>query len=181
MDCTGKLYSVSRDWKSGKIILSFLLNEEPTEEISLISCFEKLAIKVKKFRKKRSSDANAYMWVLITEIANHPDIRSTKEEIYEQMLQKQPRIYEDDKGHVLITVRADVDMARVDGHWIFYKGNGKFSSYFKLKGTSEYDSSEMAQFVDMVVQEAKGLGIETLPPKELERLKETWGKVNQSS
>ena len=181
MECSGKLYSVSRDWKTGKIILSFLLNEEPTEEINFISCFEKLVIKVKKFRKKRSLDANAYMWVLITKIATHPDVRSTKEEIYEQLLQTQPHLYEDDKGHVLITVKSDEDMSRIDGHWIFYKGNGKFSSYFKIKGTSEFDSSEMAQFVDMVVQEAKELGIETMTPNELERMKATWGKANLSS
>ena len=174
MECTGKLHSVNRDWKSGKIILSFEINEEPTEAINCISQCELLNITAKKYRKKRSLDANAYCWVLLTKIANHPDVRSTKEEIYEQMLKKQPRVYEDEKGHVLITVKANVDMSKIAGHWMFYKTNGKFTSYFMLKGTSEYDTAEMAHFIDMVVQEAKELGIETLPPNELERMKQAW-------
>lgn len=177
MDCTGKLHSVNRDWRTGKVILSFEIDGEPTEAINCISQCELLNITAKKYRKKRSLDANAYCWVLLTKIANHPDVRSTKEEIYEQMLQKQPRIYEDEKGHVLITVKANVDMSKIAGHWMFYKTNGKFTSYFMLKGTSEYDTAEMSQFIDMLVQEAKELGIETLTPDELERMKQSWRNV----
>jgi hypothetical protein len=37
------------------------------------------------------------------------------------------------------------------------------------------DKKEMAHFIDGIVFECKQLGIETLPPDELERLKEQWG------
>jgi hypothetical protein len=43
-----------------------------------------------------------------------------------------------------------------------------------IKGSSEYDTAEMAKFIDAVVLEAKELGIETLPPAELERMKSLW-------
>ena len=33
----------------------------------------------------------------------------------------------------------------------------------------------MARLVDWIVEEAKGLGIETLPPNELKSMKESWG------
>ena len=174
MECTGKLHSVNRDWKSGKIIIGFELNEEPTEAINNIGLCEKLSITVKKFRQKRSLDANAYCWAIITKIANHPDIKSSKEEVYEEMLQKYGFLYQDEEGYIPVTVKAGVDMSKIEGHWKFYKSNGKFDSYLMIKGSSEYDTVEMSHFIDMVVQEAKELGIETLTPDELERIKATW-------
>lgn len=176
MECTGKLYSVNRDWKSGKIIISFEINEEPAEAINSITSCEKLNIVANPFRKKRSLDANAYCWAIITKIANHPDIKSSKEEVYEEMLQKYGYLYQDEEGYIPVTVKAGVDMSKIEGHWKFYKSNGKFDSYLLIKGSSEYDTSEMAHFIDMVVQEAKGLGIETLTPAELERMKVEWRK-----
>jgi len=174
MECTGKLHSVNRDWKSGKIIIGFELNEEPTEDINFIGLCEKLSITIKKFKQKRSLDANAYCWAIITKIANHPDIKSSKEEVYEEMLQKYGYLYQDEEGYIPVTVKAGVDMSKIEGHWKFYKSNGKFDSYLMIKGSSEYDTAEMAHFIDMVVQEAKELGIETLTPDELERIKATW-------
>ena len=66
-------------------------------------------------------------------------------------------------------------MSKIEGHWKFYKSNGKFDSYLMIKGSSEYNTAEMSHFIDMVVQEAKELGIETLTPDELERMKQAWG------
>ena len=181
MECTGKIHSVNRDWRTGKIILSFEINEEPTEAINTVSQCEQLSITAKKYRKKRSLDSNAYVWVLLTKIANHPEVISSKEEVYEEMLQKYGFLYQDEEGYMPITVKAGVDMSKVVGHWKFYKSNGKFDSYLMIKGSSDYDSSEMAQFVDMVVQEAKGLGIEVLPPDEIERMNQAWQRRSQSS
>ena len=44
-----------------------------------------------------------------------------------------------------------------------------------IKGSSEYDSAEMAHFIDRIVEEAQELGIETATPDELERMKQEWG------
>ena len=175
MDCTGKLHAVNRDWNTGKIIISFELNEEPTEAINDIQSCETLNIHVAKYRKKRSLDANAYCWAIITKIANHPDIKSSKEEIYEEMLQKYGFLYQDEEGYIVGTYKTDTDMSKIPGHWKFYKSNGKFASYLMIKGTSEYNTAEMAHFIDMVVQEAKELDIETLTNDELKRMVSMWG------
>jgi len=174
MECTGKLQSVNRDWKSGNIIISFELNEEPTDAINAIASCEKLSIIAKKFRKKRSLDANAYCWVLCTKIADA--VNSSKDEVYEEMLQKYGYLYQDEDGYIPVTVKAGVDMSKIQGHWKFFKSNGKFDSYLMIKGSSEYDSSEMAKFIDRIVEEAKDLGIETATPAELERMKEQWNQ-----
>lgn len=180
MQCTGRIHSVNRDWKTGKIILAFEINEEPAEAINTASQCEKLDIKAVKYRQKRSLDANAYCWVLMTKIANHPEIKSSKEEVYEEMLQKYGYLYQDEEGYIPVTVKAGVDMSKIEGHWKFYKSSGKFDSYLMIKGTSQYDTAEMAHFIDMVVQEAKELGIETLTPDELGRMVSMWQKRNPS-
>ena len=43
-------------------------------------------------------------------------------------------------------------------------------------GSSEYDSAEMSVFINGIIEEAKELGIETLPPDELERMMTQWGR-----
>lgn len=175
MECTGKIHSINRDWKTNKLHLTLEINEQPTEEINFIASCEKLNIKIDKFKQKRSLDANAYCWVLISEIANHPDIQSSKEEVYEEMLQKYGFLEKDEEGYIVITLKESVDIKRLGGHWKFLKGNGKFNSFIEIKGSSKYNSAEMAHFINQIVLEAQELGIETLPPNEIERMKEMWG------
>lgn len=173
MEWTGKVLNITKDWESNQYQITLSVNEASAMNgIDEIRNCEKLSIKATKYRKKRSLDANAYAWVLFTKIAEAVD--SSKDEVYEEMLQKYGVLYQDDDGYITITVREDVDMTKVQGHWKFYKGNGKFSSYLMIKGSSEYSTSEMAKFIDAVVLEAKELGIETLPPDELERMKRLW-------
>ena len=174
MEATGKLHSVNRDWNTGKIIISFELNEEMKEAINELTLWEKLTIIAKKFRQKRSLDANAYCWVLCTKIAEVVD--SSKDEVYEEMLQKYGFLYQDEDGYIPITVKSGVDMSKIEGHWKFYKSNGKFDSYLMIKGSSQYDSAEMAKFIDRIIEEAKELGIETMTPAELERMKAEWNQ-----
>ena len=173
MEFTGKIQNISTDWQSGLFQVTFSVNEPfAINDIARIQDCEKLNIKADKYRKKRSLDANAYCWVLMTKIAEV--VESSKEEIYEEMLQKYGFLYQDDEGYITITVKANVDMSKIGGHWKFVKTNGSFSSYLLIKGSSEYDSAEMAKFIDQVVYEAKNLGIDTVPPDELERMKATW-------
>jgi hypothetical protein len=43
-----------------------------------------------------------------------------------------------------------------------------------MRGSHTYDSREMSRLIDGTVSEAKELGIETLSPAELERMKQQW-------
>jgi hypothetical protein len=43
-----------------------------------------------------------------------------------------------------------------------------------MRGSHTYDTKEMARLIDGVVYEAKSIGIETLSPDELERMKSLW-------
>ena len=51
-----------------------------------------------------------------------------------------------------------------------------YRTYMMLKGSSEYDTKEMSHLIDGLVSECKEMGIETLPPEELERMMAAYGK-----
>lgn len=175
METTGKLTGASRTLDGRSIILTFEVDASAASQIGNMKMDDLLRIKAVKYRKKRSLDANAYAWVLMSKIANHPDISSSKEEVYEQMLQKYGSIYEEDGAYITVTIEKSVDIAKLPGHWKYIKDNGKFAAYLMIKGSSEYDTAEMSRFIDRIVEEAQELGIETATPDELERMKQEWG------
>ena len=122
---------------------------------------------IKEYKEKRSLSQNSYAWALINELANK--MRMSKEEMYIQML-------EDYSQCLLIPVEKG---KKPNGYFKYYKYiastviNGKEADYYKVfKGSSEFNTEEMTIFLDGVIQECKQLEIETLPPEELERLKQ---------
>ena len=177
MEWTGELIGISQDYKTGKFNATFEINEGVPVVNFLQNLFhKKLSIEAKQFREKRSNDANAYCWALMTEIARV--VQSSKDEVYEEMLQKYGCLDLEDGKPIVITIKTGIDVKRLGGHWKFYKSNGQFSSYLAIKGSSEYDSKEMSHFVDMVVSEAKELDIPTDTPSKIAELKALWGTAN---
>lgn len=172
METTGKLTGAMRTFDGKNLILTFECESLNPEQIVNLQKQDKLRIKAVKYKERRSLDANAYAWVLMTKIADA--VSSSKEEIYEDMLQKYGAVYEDEEGYITMTVKKSVDMSKISGHWKYIKDNGTFASYLMIKGSSEYDTAEMSQFIDRIVEEAKELGIETATPDELERMKQEW-------
>lgn len=126
-------------------------------------------VKIDKHREKRSLNANAYLWKLVTEIGNV--LNKSKEEVYLQMLI--------DYGQSeMVSILSEID---VKGYFKYYKLAGtsilndkEFNHYKIYKGSSDYDTKEMSILLNGVVQEAKNLGIKTKDDIELERLVEEW-------
>lgn len=143
-------------------VIKWLLNQDR----------EKL-FEVKPYRQKRSLNANAYAWVLINEMANR--LRTSKDEVYQEMLKR----YGQSK---VISVLSEIDISRfVKYYEEIGKGHveGKeFTHYRCFIGSSEYDSREMAILIDGIVDEAKELGIDTLPTTAVERMKALWQGQN---
>lgn len=139
-------------------IIKWLLNQDR----------EKL-FEVKQHRQKRSLNANAYAWLLMGKIADV--VRASKDEIYLEMLRKYGQ-------RTVVSVRSDID---VKGYFKYYEsfavgyvGDTEFTHYHVFKGSSEYDTREMSVLIDGIVSEAEELEIETLPPQEIQRMKEMW-------
>ena len=174
MEFTGKLQNVSRDWKTGQWNITFTINEASAiNEVNNIQACEKLSIKAVKHRNKRSLDANAYCWVILQKIAEV--IHQDKWNVYLEMLGKYGVF-----THIIVKPNV-VD--KVKEEWRTVKELGEVSvngmtgiqlqCYF---GSSTYNTKEMSVLIDGIVYEAKELGIETLPPDELERMKIEWNQ-----
>lgn len=172
IDVKGKISSVSVDYYRQQTLLTLAIPEKPEIFNELLDT--DLSIKLSKYRERRSLDANAYAWVLMSKIADA--VNSSKEDVYETMLNRYGVFYQDDNGYVVVTVKSNVDMSAIYGHWRKIKDIDGFSSYMMIKGSSEYNTEEMAHFIDGVIYEAKALGIETETPDEIERMKNIWQK-----
>ena len=132
---------------------------------------------IKEKREGRSLNANSYAWVLMDKIAKHPSIKSSKEEIYIQMLEKygvfvymsvsEMAINSLRKTFRIVYPRGTV-VEDMDGITCVLR---RCQCYI---GSSHYDTKEMSDFIDGIVSEAEELGIETETPDELARLKAVW-------
>lgn len=175
MEWTGKVLSVGTDWLTGQMNITLSINERSAlQEIDSIKDCEKLSIKAVKHRNKRSLDSNAYAWVLMQKIAEA--VNSDRWSVYLEMLKKYSRefTFVICKGHAVDKLkelyRTCIDLGEVnvngqEGHQI--------QVFF---GSSTFDTKAMSVFIDGIVSECKELGIETIPPDELERMKAAWGK-----
>jgi hypothetical protein len=179
MDFTGHIVGLAKDFGSSLWHLTLEMDKDTALEcIQDYGQDTRLAVHIAKYRKKRSLDANAYMWALLTRIANHTDIKSTKEELYENFLIENNLYYKDDEGYVVITLPARIDVSKIEGHWKFMSPSpdGKFKSYAMLKGSSMMDSKEFSELLDSIVKAARKLGIETETDSDLQIMLEEWGR-----
>ncbi len=170
-ELTGRITAVSFDYFSEKPLVTLEMNEatEARSMIDELKSQEKLALKIDKYREKRSLNANAYAWSLIGKIGN--STRASKEEVYFKMLK--------DYGQSdLVSVLSHIP---VEHYFKYYEEagestlNGKLFTHYRVyKGSSEFDTREMSIFIDGIVSEAKNLGIETMTPNEIARMKDLW-------
>lgn len=172
-ELSGQIQNLAIDIKTNKAVLTLTINEKS----GVRDCFdklhdcEKIAVKIDRYRVKRSLIANNYAWKLITEIGNV--LRTSKEDVYLKMLKRYGQ-------SEIISVRSHVPIAD------YFKYceevgestlNGKeFKHYKVFKGSSEFDTREMSIFIDGIVSEAQELGINTKTPAELAELKSLWSE-----
>lgn len=171
----------------GRLIdLSFAMNGKQRLTVELDGDFRKqfdrfkdidVRIEIKKYRKKRSKDANAYAWVLIDRIA--AALSLSKEEVYRNAIKSIGGVSE-----VVCVLDSAVDRLREGWEkqglgWQTEVMDSKLPGcknvilYF---GSSTYDTKQMSLLIDHLAQDAQALGIETETPEQIARYKELWGQ-----
>jgi len=129
-------------------------------------------VSIKKWRKKRSNDANAYFHVLVNAIAEARGV--SNDEIKRMLVVDYGSLARDEDGQIIgFKLPVSVDVSSIYPYTKFYKQveeNGKlFNCYLVYKHSHEMDTKEMARLIDGAVQEAKELGIDTDTPEERAR------------
>ena len=137
--------------------------------------FKEGEYEIKRVRKRRSLDANAYLWVLCTKIAEVVGI--SKEDVYRRNIR-------DGGDYTPLPIKevAVEDFTRIwEAHGIGWfcdlVGNSKIPGYkliFAYHGSSEYDSKQMSALIDRVKQDAESVGVETMSAEELTALIAEW-------
>lgn len=135
--------------------------------------------KIDHYKKKRSLNANSYAWVLMTEIAQV--LRTSVDEVYEEMLRRYGTNATDEEGKLItMSIPAGADISGLGIHCAHIgkgmAGGKEFDHYRLIKGSSRYNTKEMAILIDGIVSEATDLKIPTMTPGEIERIKEQWGR-----
>jgi len=134
-----------------------------------ISQDKDISVDVKIERKKRTLNANAYMWVLLGNMAEELD--ADKEELYRNYIRRY--------GQYVILKMTN---KAIDRHIEDWEGRGigwfsdllgptqqeGFSNIISYYGSSTYKSDEMAKVISQIVDDSKELGLETLTPNELQ-------------
>lgn len=134
---------------------------------------EPYLLDIKRARKRRSLDANAYAWVLIDKLAAKLGLTTT--EVYREAIKEIPGV------SAIIPVKHEAVNMLMKG-WT-HKGLGwqaesfpsdieGFTNVKLYYGSSAYDSWQMSALIDQLVAECKAQGIETITPDALARMLE---------
>lgn len=157
---------------NGKVEISFTTDKSILKQFNDVKDDKELTVQVKEYRQKRSLSQNAYMWVLLDEIAKA--VNRSKEDIYKELVK--------DYGVFEILPLKDDAVNRFNHNWSknglgwFTEiiGQSKLKGYTNLiayYGSSTYDTQEMNRLLDAVVNECQELGIQTMTLSEIMLLK----------
>ena len=174
MEVQGKIIGLKPDFVMHRPIITLeLTRQDNLGDYSSLKDEELLDIKISKHREKRSKQANAYCWELLTKISEI--IGSTKEDVYREYICQKGIYREITINNDAVNTFTHLWQERGLG-WIcepFEKGE-KESIIYAYYGSSSYNTKQMSDFIDYVVQEAKGLGIPTETPDEIAKMKAMW-------
>lgn len=169
----GKLKDLSFG-RNGEQYLTVTITDDFSEEFDSLKD-EEIEITIKKYRTRRSLDANAYCWVLIDKISSKLGISKT--EVYQQTIRDIGGVSET----VCIKEKSFNTLKRTwESNGIGWqvesmpsKLNGCVNAVLYY-GSHVYDTAQMSALVDSVVYQCKELGIPTETPEEIEKIKSLW-------
>jgi len=178
-ELTGKMLPPMTYYGMTKPVLTVEINEDTQTLFQMfdeLKAAEKLTIKIGKYKKKRSLDANAYAWVLMSRIAEKLNI--PKSEIYRSAIK------EIGGNSDTVCVQDKAVQSLCDGWsrnglgWMTETMPSKLEGCTNVTlyyGSSTYDTAQMSRLINIIVDECRQLGIETKSKEELDSLLGQWG------
>ena len=179
MQTTGIITNLDIDYETRKPKISLVLDTNEIDVVEQLKNMDKLNVELKKWYKKRSLDANAYCWVLCDKIAKElsKDGITTKEEIYKDAILQvgtfEPFIVQEK------TFENFKRMWEKQGLGFLVQEVSRKDKCVKVNcyyGSSTYDSKEMSLLIEILIQLAKSLNLETKSQNEINSLLESWDK-----
>lgn len=136
---------------------------------------KKYDLTIEEHKEKRSLNANAYAWSLMNKLSDKMNISSIeiyRNYVHELSVYKTITINDEAVDTFIKSwgmngiawLCEKIDNAEIDGYSILH-------AYY---GSSVYNTRQMAKLIDLIEQDAKAVGIETLEDKKLKQLLEDW-------
>lgn len=178
MQTTGIITDIGIDYKTQKSKISLLLDTKEINVIEQLQNTDKLNVELKKYRKRRSIDANSYCWVLCDKIAKElskDGTPVTKEIIYKDAV-LQIGTFET----MIVSEKAYDNFKRIwekQGLGFIVQEVSRKDKCIKVNcyyGSSTYDSKEMSLLIELLVDFAKQINVETRPIEEINSLLKNW-------
>ena len=187
MECIGRLKGLGIDLMSRHQKLEIEIDSDIRKEYDKLKDKDKLRIRIVQYRKKRSLDANAYYWTLLTKFADV--IGLSNPEAHNMMLRGygQSEIFDGKAVYVTIpdTEEAEKKVNNATDYHLaptsqVRLGNDgvMYRTYRLLRGSRTYDTKEMSRLIDGLItccKEAEIPETEIVTPNEKEILKERYG------
>lgn len=127
----------------------------------------------------KSRNINAYMWALCRQISEHPDVKMSDVEVYQDaVLNAGCNNWFDGEVKAEDFQRFCRSFTRDQVGWFVAhyaetkNGTIQYRAYY---GSSIFDSDQMNRLVDYVVRQAESYRIPTLETEKLERMISQWG------
>lgn len=180
---TGKIKGMTLDYESRKMALTILIDDKQT----LFSNYDKLkdeelSIKIDKLRKKRSLNANAYMWVLCEALAvalstGSESISMTKEEVYREHIKNVGVFRQVEIDEQAAATLSAVWSKQGIGWFSERVDNSRTEGFVMMNlyyGSSTYNTKQMARLIENIIQDCNTLGVDTKSDAEIKQLIDTW-------
>lgn len=181
MEWTGEVKTISQDFETGKYTVLLTINEVVpivSELSNHLMNHDKLSISAKKYRQKRSLDANGLLWSCLGQIAASMNPPVDKWDVYLQMLKRYGKFtYICVKPNVVDAMKAQWRECEVVGE-VDINGQKavQLLCYF---GSSTYDTKEFSVLLDGVISEMAEMGLQVPPSQDMQRALEQWEKMHK--
>ena len=180
MESKARIITTARGMDGG-FTVTLALDGATRAELEKLQDIDLTAI-LKEYVDKRGNAANAYFHTLVRKISRHKDIKRSETYVKNDLI-GQAAFYEYIDGQpATITTNLEPEkmmeqeilhtkLVRVDydaeTDTVIYK-------YLVCRPTHTYNRREFSHLIELTVQQAKSLDIETLPPDEILKLEEAW-------
>ena len=177
---TARISNLTQSFSTGKQVLSLELDEDFREYIDSFNGKE-LTVEIKPKVKRRTRDANAFLWATLGDIAGVVGIPPV--EIYRKLI---PDVGDNYEVVPVKTSKVERWKAAWEEHglgWVCEElpRPCKIEGYTNLMcylGSSRYDRQQMSRLIELALQEAREQGI---PPRmtraEIQATIERWGEA----
>ena len=140
-------------------------------------------VEVKRYRHRRSLEANRMAWVMIGQITEKlqltdPKGQWTEQKVYRDALRDVAGSYTivGMKNVAIDTFRRNWEKGHIGRQVVVLDGSSKdeWSNVKIYFGSSEFDTAQMSRLIYILIQQAESLGIPTITDKEAKKIVGYW-------